>query len=200
MAGNTPEALIVVLAAQSLHILTYNRPSAFFALGSLPLCSLGLTVETPSIAIFLDVSHALLERITAFGTEEVAIVPVRPESHGVFANDGSLAMLAARSKMLVPVKMAVETEPLVSIISHCLIFNFFEWLALSTAVNARKTSRTHLCGLWTDFQSFEASATGIADKAMRMKALWKAFQSNYAALDWEFTLVACCSCSISYCR
>src|ERR1700722_1018288 len=65
-AGNTPEALIMVLAAQSLHILTYNRPSALFALGGLPLGSFGLAAETPGITIFLNVRHALLEWVAAF--------------------------------------------------------------------------------------------------------------------------------------
>src|SRR5271156_1421702 len=100
-------------------------------------------------------SHALLERVAAFCAEEMTIMPMCAESHSVLADDRSLAMLATWCKELVPVKVAVETESLVSIFSHCLAFNFLELLALSAALNARKALSTFVFRLWTDLQGFE---------------------------------------------
>jgi len=151
MATYTSEAFIMVLAAQGLHILAYDRPSALCTLGSLSLCTLRLAIETPGITVLLNMSHALLERVAAFSAEEMAIVPMCTESNSMLANDGSLAMLASRCEELVPVKMAIETEPLVAIFSHCLTFDFFELFALSTTLNARKALCTMLFGLRTDF-------------------------------------------------
>ena len=57
--------------------------------------------------------------------------------------------------MLVPVKMAVETESPVSIFGHRLAFNFFQLLALSSALNTRKTLCTFIFGLGTDLQRLQ---------------------------------------------
>jgi hypothetical protein len=158
-----------------LNVLTDNRTFALLTFRGSPFCSFGLAIETPGIAVFFDVSHALLERVTAFCAEEMTVVPVGPQSNGMFSDNWSFAMLAERCKVFVPVKMAVETEPLVSIFSHCLAFDFLELLTMSAASNAIKPLSTFVFGLRTDLQGFETGAASITDKAMRMKTLGKTF-------------------------
>jgi hypothetical protein len=52
--------------------------------------------------------HASLERIAALSTEEVSIVPIFTQGNHVLSNDGSLAVFASRSEVLMPVKVAVK--------------------------------------------------------------------------------------------
>jgi hypothetical protein len=107
-AGGTSKATFMPLTTQRLNILADDCLSALLAFRGLSFCTLRLAIQTPSITIFLDMGHALLERIAAFSTEEMSIVPILTQSNHVLPDDRSFAMLAPRCKVLMPVKMTVK--------------------------------------------------------------------------------------------
>jgi hypothetical protein len=77
--------MLMPLTAQRLDVLANHSGSAFLTLGSPALGPFGLAADTPSVAVFLNMRHALLERITAFRTEEVTVMPMLAECHNVLS-------------------------------------------------------------------------------------------------------------------
>jgi hypothetical protein len=133
LAGGTSKATFMPFATQCLNVLADDCAPALLALRSLSFCTLRLAIQTPSITIFLDMGHALLERIAALSTEEMAIVPIFTQSNHMLTDDGSPAVFASRGKVLMPVKMTVKPQSLVTILCHGLAFDLRKLLALRTA-------------------------------------------------------------------
>lgn len=119
-AGTAAEALVVPLASEGLDVLANHGQLAPLALGGAPLCPLGLTVDTPRIAILLNVRHAFLERVAALGAEEMTVVKMVAKGNNVISQDGRRTGLAAGSKQFVPVQVAEEPQARVAVLSHGL--------------------------------------------------------------------------------
>jgi hypothetical protein len=143
--------------------------------------------------------HALLERIPALRTEEMAIMPMLAQRHGMFANDRRLAVLTARRVEFVPVEMAIEAQPLIAVVGYGLAFDVFELLARSATLDAGEARGAHWGGLGADFEGFERGAAGVADEAVGVEALGEAAEGYDAAFDGELALVAGCCCSVACC-
>jgi hypothetical protein len=142
------------LTAQSLYILANDCFLALLAFRGLSFCTLRLAIQTPSIPILLDMGHTFLERIAAFRTEEVSIVPVLTQCNHVFSNDGSLAMFTTWSKVLMPVKMTIKPQSLITIFCHGLAFDLWELFSLCTTSDSVDALGTLLRGLRTNFERF----------------------------------------------
>ena len=110
-------------SAHCLDVLADDWLLALQAFGSSALGALRLAVQAPCIPILLDMAHAFLERVAALSAEEMAEMPMLTQRHGVLADDRCLAMFASRSKVLMPVQMAVVAQPLITILCHRLAFN-----------------------------------------------------------------------------
>ena len=140
------------LAAKRLNILTNDSLPALATLGRAPLGALRLAANTPRIAVLFDMRLALAERLTTLGAEEVTDVPMGAQCHHVLAHDGSLAMFAARGEELVPIKVTVETQALVTVFGHSLAGLFGKDLASSPATNAVQTGRAVLFWFRRNFE------------------------------------------------
>jgi hypothetical protein len=81
-------------------------------------------------------AHPFFERITTLSTEEVTVMPMLSKGNSMLSNDGSLAMLTPRGEVLMPVKVTVETQSLVTILSHRLSLNLWDLLSFSAALDA----------------------------------------------------------------
>lgn len=135
-ASTTAEALVVPLAAKGLDVLANHWQLAPLALGGAPLRPLGLAVDTPRIAVLLNVRHAFLKRVAAFGAEEMTIVKMVTEGNNVISQDGRRTGLAAGSKQFVPVQVAEEPQARVAVLSHGLTRLLGQGLASGTTGNA----------------------------------------------------------------
>lgn len=112
------EAMLVPLASQRLDILADDRCLAHLALGRTAFRPLCLAIDTPCVAVLLNVCHAMLKRVAALGAEEMPVMPMRSKRHNMLSKDGSRAVLAAWSEEFVPVEMAIEAESFVSVFRH----------------------------------------------------------------------------------
>ncbi|KAK5634733.1 hypothetical protein RRF57_010446 [Xylaria bambusicola] len=142
------------LGAEGLDILSNDSFLATPALGRASLGALSLAGDAPRVAVLLDVRHALLERVAALGAEEVAKVPVLTEGDDVVTENGRLAVLALRRKVLVPVEVAEEPHALVAVLGHGLPGLLLEDLACCAAAYAVETGSIEVIWLRTDFEGF----------------------------------------------
>lgn len=147
-ADRAPEAVIVPLGGQRLHILPNDGLTTSPALGRATLGTASLARDTPGIPVLFNVRGTRTKRVTALGTEEVTNVPVLAESYNVLANNGRGAVLAARCKLLVPVQMAEETQAVVAVLAHSLARGLLQNLATGTPGNPMETGIAKLIGLW----------------------------------------------------
>jgi hypothetical protein len=118
LALGAAEAMLMPFSAQGLNVLPDDGRFALPALGCPSLCSLGLALDAPGVAVLLDVRHALLEGVAALGTEEMTVVPVLAQGNNMLSHDRGRAVLASRSKQLVPVEVAIKTHALIAILGH----------------------------------------------------------------------------------
>jgi hypothetical protein len=182
------------LTTQRLNILADDCFPALLALWRLPFSTLCLAIQTPSITILLDVGHALLERIAAFSTEEMSIMPIFAQGNHMLLNYRRFAVFASWCKVLMPVKVAVKPQSLVTIFCYGLSFDFRKLLSLRTALDSVDTLSTVLRWFGTDFQGFKSSSAGVADKALRMEVLRSSAELHHTSFDWQLTLMAGSSC------
>lgn len=112
----------------------------------------------------------MLKGVATFGTEEVAVVPVFPEGDDVFSYDGSCAVLTSRSKLLMPVKMAVESKTLVTVFSYGLAGYFIKHLSPSTSPDAIDPLLTHIIRLMTDFHGLKIGTARVTAETVRVEA------------------------------
>ena len=171
----------------STHCLDVLADDGLFALqtlGSSSLCTLSLTVQAPCISILLNVAHTFLERITTLRAKKVSKMPMLTQCNRVFADDRCLAMLASRSKILVPVEVTEIAESLVAILSHRLAFNFWEFLSTSTSLDSVEALCTIHLRFGAYFEGFESGSAGEADETLRMEAFGGSTKSNYFSFNW----------------
>jgi hypothetical protein len=150
LALSASEAMLMPFSAQGLNILSNNSCTALSAFWCSPLGTLRLAINTPSVPVLLDVCHAMVERVTALGAEEMAVVPVSTESDNVLTENRGLAVLTARGEQLMPVKMTEESETLISIFGHGLARFLVESLTGCAASDAIKSLLTEMVGLMAD--------------------------------------------------
>jgi|UniRef100_A0A0B7KLD5 hypothetical protein len=137
-------------ATQGLNVLPNYSSTAFLALGGTALSTLGLTLDTPCITIFLDMCHPMFEGITTLGTEEMTVVPVFSQRHNMLAKNRSLAMLAPWRIQLMPVKVAEKPESIVSVLSHGHTWSLIQDLTSCTTTDPINTLRPYVVRLRTD--------------------------------------------------
>jgi hypothetical protein len=123
------------LSTHGLNCLTNDWESTLLALRGPPLGALSLTIQTPCVAILFDVAHALLERITTFGTKEMAEMPVLTKSDSVLSQNGGLAVLALGSIYLMPVKVTKVAKSSIAILGECLTFYLWHKFTSPTALD-----------------------------------------------------------------
>jgi hypothetical protein len=173
----------VPLAAHSVDILSDDRLLALETLGSSSLGALCLAVETPSIAILLDMAHSLLERIATLSTEEVTEVPMLAKCNGVLANDGCLAMLASGREVFMPIKMTEVAKSLVTVFGQGLTFNLRELLPTRSLLDSGDALGTMEVRLRADFESLKSGTTRETYETMRMETFGGSAKSHYASFD-----------------
>jgi hypothetical protein len=118
LALGAAEAMLMPFSAQGLDVLPNDGRFALPALWGPSLCSLGLALDAPGVTVLLDMRHALLKGVAALSAEEVAIVPVLTQGNNMLSHDRGRAVLASRSKQLVPVEVAIKTHALIAILGH----------------------------------------------------------------------------------
>ena len=173
-----------------LDVLANDRRPTLPAFRSAPLSPLSLAFDTPGVAVFLDVRHAVLERITALGAKEMAIVPVLAQTHDVLAKNRRLAMLASRSEELVPVKVAVEAQALIAIFSHGHAWSLVKNLPGSTTRDATKTFLTYILRFGTDLHGLQVGATSVTHQALRMEPICATSKCDKTAFNMETAFMA----------
>lgn len=97
---------------------------------ALALCtiSIGMTVDTPRIAILLHKRRTRIERITTLSTEEMTRMPLRAtRNHDLPLNRG-LTTLTPGTKTLMKVQMAVKSRTLIAPILLLKLPHFFRRL------------------------------------------------------------------------
>lgn len=159
LACSTPETLVVPLPAQSPDVLPNDGLATFPALGSSPLGTLCLTVDAPCVAVLLDMCHSLFKGVATLGTEEVPVVPMLSECNDVFAKDWGRTVLAAGGEELMPIKMTIEPEALITVLGHCLSRLLFEGLPCGATVDAVQSGGTASIWLRADFKGLQRGAT-----------------------------------------
>lgn len=135
------------LASKRNSILANNRQSTLLTLRRLAFRTLRLALQTPRIAILLNMRHALLKRIAALRAEEMPIVPILPQRHEVLAHDGRLAVLALRRVGFVEIEMAEKALSCIAVLSHGLALflrNVFSLVATLDAIEALFAFRRRL--------------------------------------------------------
>lgn len=142
LTRRTPKTFVVPFTSQCADVLPNDRLFTHFALWSTSLGSFCLAIDAPCVAVLLNVGHSSLKGIAAFGTEEMPIMPMLAQRHNMLAKNGCFAMLATRCKELMPVEMTIETQSLVSVLSHSLARGFIENLAGSTPADALQPGGT----------------------------------------------------------
>jgi hypothetical protein len=179
----TAETIIMPFPSQRINVLPDNRLLALPAFRSSVRCAFRLAGKTPCVPILLDMRLAIFKRITAFGAEEMAVMPVFAEGDSVFTKDRSLAVLAFWGKSFMPVEVAVETHAFISIFCHGLPFDLREFFASCSASDSIKSLSTLRAWLKTYLKGFETSAAVEADEALGMEMLWLSMECYYAPFD-----------------
>jgi isocitrate dehydrogenase kinase/phosphatase len=110
-----------------------------------------------------------LKRVTALGTEEMAIVPVMTKSNHMLFHDWGRAMLASWCKIFMPVKMAIEAKPFVAVFSHCLALDFRELLAMLATLKSSESFASIHVWLWPYLERLETGTTTETDKTLGME-------------------------------
>ena len=93
----------------------------------------------------------MLKGIATLGAEKVPVVPVLAEGDYVLPQDGCPAVLAPWRIKLVPVEMAVEAEPLVTVFGSRFPRLFREDLTLCPAADSFEALRSLIVRFRTDF-------------------------------------------------
>jgi hypothetical protein len=115
----------VKFSTQGLDRFTNNWQSTLHALRGPPFGAFRLTIQAPGIAVFLNVAHAFLERITTLSTEEMTKVPVFTKRNSMLTQDWGFAVFAFGGIDFVPVKMTKVAKSSITILSHRLTFNLW---------------------------------------------------------------------------
>lgn len=171
VALSAAETVVVPLAAQRLYILTDDGLPALAALGRPSLCALGLAVDAPGVAVLFNMRHSVAERVAALGAEEVTVMPVRAEGDDVLADDGRLAVLAARGEEFVPVEVAEEAQPLVTVVGRSLARKMLDGMSGGAGADPVDSLGADVLRLRADFHCLEAGAAAEAAEALRVEAL-----------------------------
>jgi len=79
------KASLVPLTSERLNVLADHSKLALSAFRGSPLCPFSLAADAPGVAVLFDVSHSVLKRVSAFGAEEMSMVPMFPEGDNMFS-------------------------------------------------------------------------------------------------------------------
>lgn len=164
------------LCPQRLDNRIGNRFPTALALGTVPM---RMTVNTPSIPIFLHKRCSAIKRVATLCTEKVTGVPFGAASDNDLAFNGRLAALAARGEELVEIKVAVETCGFVGavvilearhVVGCGVSGEVGDVLARESGTDARDTFGVLVGRLRVEGYAFEMLAALVAREAFGMEA------------------------------